>query len=289
MSENFITLQQRDALPQTKLYVEYHRAETNSSKRSTIIFHTGGPGNNATVFENLVDPVMKFADVVLFDPRGCGRSEKANVEHCTLEHHIDDLEALRTTLNIENCILFGMSYGGMVASGYGCKYHKNLAGLVICCSAATGEAVHQARENLKRMGTPEQIAYGEKLWHGTIETKEEMIEYSRLMDPLTRVRQQFEYTIRRDIPFNLKLLNYAVKHYMFTFNFEDDLHKITCPTLVLAGEKDWICDPIFSERIAERIPNSKLIIYPETGHMINIERFPETISALNEFVSTLEL
>ncbi|TXG79512.1 MAG: alpha/beta fold hydrolase [Thermomicrobiales bacterium] len=46
------------------------------------------------------------------------------------------------------------------------------------------------------------------------------------------------------------------------------LHKITCPTLVVGGRHDWICAPEFSEEIAALIPNADLRIFERSGHEV---------------------
>ena len=55
------------------------------------------------------------------------------------------------------------------------------------------------------------------------------------------------------------------------------VHEITVPTLIIAGELDKIFVPL-SEQLHERINGSRLLIYPNTGHMVNLEQ-PERLNA----------
>jgi pimeloyl-ACP methyl ester carboxylesterase len=56
------------------------------------------------------------------------------------------------------------------------------------------------------------------------------------------------------------------------------LPRISCPTLVLCGREDALTPPAVSEEIAELIPDARLEIVGQCGHMTTMER-PETVSA----------
>ena len=53
----------------------------------------------------------KFYRIILFDQRGCGRSQPhASVENNTTWHLIDDIENIRKKLNLNKILIFGGSY-----------------------------------------------------------------------------------------------------------------------------------------------------------------------------------
>ena len=64
----------------------------------------------------------------------------------------------------------------------------------------------------------------------------------------------------------------------------DELDKIKCPTLVIGGDCDKVTVPGTSEEIAEKIINSKLIIYPEYGHSV-FEEAKDFNERVKEFLS----
>ncbi|MBM4242081.1 MAG: alpha/beta hydrolase [Euryarchaeota archaeon] len=68
------------------------------------------------------------------------------------------------------------------------------------------------------------------------------------------------------------------------FNVEEDLHKITAPTLLIGGERDFFFPEKLLKHTADLIPNSRLIVYPGRKH-IEVEtdsRFaPDVVSFLN--------
>jgi len=67
-------------------------------------------------------------------------------------------------------------------------------------------------------------------------------------------------------------------------DFSEQLPNIKCPTLILIGEEDVATPLKHSNKMNNRIPNSKLIKIPEAGHSSPIEN-PEFVSkAIEDFV-----
>ena len=54
-------------------------------------------------------------------------------------------------------------------------------------------------------------------------------------------------------------------------------------TVVVGGEADLLTPPSSSQEIHALVPNSELIMLPDTGHMLPLERYVE----LNEIISTV--
>jgi pimeloyl-ACP methyl ester carboxylesterase len=49
------------------------------------------------------------------------------------------------------------------------------------------------------------------------------------------------------------------------------LGTIKVPTLVLHGERDLLIEPASARKFAAAIPGAKLILYPQVGHLPQIE------------------
>ncbi len=63
-----------------------------------------------------------------------------------------------------------------------------------------------------------------------------------------------------------------------------DLPKITCPTTVIVGDGDALTPPKVAEEIAGLIPNSRLVVVPDCGHLSTIERPQAVTKALVEWI-----
>ena len=64
-----------------------------------------------------------------------------------------------------------------------------------------------------------------------------------------------------------------------------DLRKITIPSLIIHGEEDNLVNIRFIDHFIEQMPNSKLISYPKTGHMIPMEVPLELSEDIREFIN----
>jgi pimeloyl-ACP methyl ester carboxylesterase len=56
-----------------------------------------------------------------------------------------------------------------------------------------------------------------------------------------------------------------------THNAYEELGKIQCPTLVIGGDRDKVVGISTSEEMAEAIPGSRLVVYPNLGHGAFVE------------------
>lgn len=56
------------------------------------------------------------------------------------------------------------------------------------------------------------------------------------------------------------------------------LPEITIPTLILVGELDDETPVSYAEAIDDLMPNSRVIIIPRAGHLLNLEA-PEAVNA----------
>jgi pimeloyl-ACP methyl ester carboxylesterase len=61
-------------------------------------------------------------------------------------------------------------------------------------------------------------------------------------------------------------------------DFADLLPQISCPTLLIAGDEDTLRPAAIHREMASLIPNSHLVVLPQCGHMVTMER-PELVAA----------
>lgn len=63
------------------------------------------------------------------------------------------------------------------------------------------------------------------------------------------------------------------------------LSSIKCPTLVIAGDSDRLRSLEESEELVEGIPDSRMVVIPQSGHMIPLEQPREIAKLLSEWLS----
>ena len=69
------------------------------------------------------------------------------------------------------------------------------------------------------------------------------------------------------------------------FDIMDRLAKIRVPTLVVCGADDRMTPLRYSEHLVSSIKRAELIIVPDAGHMVMIEKPKEVASAITSFIS----
>lgn len=96
-----------------------------------VVFLHGGPGSGCTPAQRrLFDP--RRHRVILFDQRGCGRSEPlGRLAANTTSHLVADLERLRQALHIPAWFVFGGSWGSTLALAYAQAHAGRVRGLVL--------------------------------------------------------------------------------------------------------------------------------------------------------------
>lgn len=107
----------------------------NPKGKPALAVH-GGPGSGCSPWwRRLFDPDRYM--IILFDQRGCGRSEPSagdfstDMSSNTTANLIEDMEALRNMLEIDSWLLVGGSWGSTLSLAYAEKHPENVSGLVL--------------------------------------------------------------------------------------------------------------------------------------------------------------
>jgi proline iminopeptidase len=105
-------------------------------ERPTLIVMHGGPGFDHSGLRGAFDTFADIAQVLYIDHRGNGRSVPSDPATWTLAQWGDDVRALCEALGIEKPIVFGQSFGGMVAQAYATRHPGHARALILSSTAA---------------------------------------------------------------------------------------------------------------------------------------------------------
>lgn len=279
----------RPSLPLTKLNVELVSQNKDSlgDARPVSFILPGGPGadHRAYLAYNCLKTVT---DLVFHDPRGCGSSDKGIASSYTMDNYIDDVEAIRQKLKLDKIIVIGKSYGSMCALGYAIRYPHAVEKLILAAGAPSYRFLETAKKNMIRCGTPDQIKISEKLWTGSFKNREELLSYFQLTNTLYSVKarkksRDFDLD-QKSLLFSHEVLNEGFKNTFWHFDYEDDLQRVACPTLILAGREDWINDVKYAEFMAIRIPHSELQIFEGASHAMEADVTDDYFKTIADFI-----
>lgn len=282
----------RSGVPSTQLNIKVISKNPNKlgDGRPVAFILPGGPGAELAAYQKY-ECLSAVADLVFHDPRGCGESDVGDPATYTMNNYIDDVEAIRQYLAIDQIIMIGKSYGAMCALAYVVRYPKVVSKLVLAAGAPSYHFFETAKQNIEKRGTAEQIAIYEKLSAGDIQNRTELLEYFRQTNPLYSVKarshpDEFDL-IKKSKRFSYEVLNEGFRHQYWRFDYENELQNITCPTLVLVGEEDWITDPRYSILMAEKIPDSKISIFKHASHAMEADVPEEYFQTIADFIGVI--
>ena len=255
--------------------------------KPVIVALHGGPGIDHSQFVPWLTPIADQAQLILVDHRGNGRSSRPPVETRTLANMADDLEALRKTLGLGRIVVFGMSFGGMLALTYAAAYPDSIAGLMPCATAASNEALDRALDGMHDLASPEQREALARLRNGTVQSPADL---ERVFGALARF---YEYDPAKTPAGGFKpiadidMLNWFFARDRRTYDVRPKLANITAPTLVLTGRHDKIAPPFASDEILKGIPQAKQEVFEESGHRLMREENAKFLRTVRTFIGNL--
>jgi pimeloyl-ACP methyl ester carboxylesterase len=91
-----------------------------------------GTSSSAIVWDSSVDALAALGRVIVYDRRGCTRSERPEpYERTTVSQHADDAASLLVALDASPAVVVGRSYGGEIALDVALRYPDLVRALVL--------------------------------------------------------------------------------------------------------------------------------------------------------------
>ncbi len=130
---------------------------TTFGKGKPLLIINGGPGMNSEGFKALAKELGKNNLAILYDQRGTGQSTIKSIssETMTMALMVEDIETIRKHLLIDNWVLLGHSFGGMLASYYVSKHPYKVKGLILSSSGGVDLALRSTLNLPSRLSQEE--------------------------------------------------------------------------------------------------------------------------------------
>jgi proline iminopeptidase len=108
----------------------YYEVSGNPAGKPVVVLHGGPGGGSVPFYRQYFDPA-KWR-IVLFDQRGCGKSlPHAELRENTTWDLVEDIEKLRSHLQIERWVVFGGSWGSTLSLAYSQTHPDRCVGLIL--------------------------------------------------------------------------------------------------------------------------------------------------------------
>lgn len=242
-----------------------------------LLLIMGYSGSGFMWGEEFLHPLSRHYQVIYFDNRGTGLTDKPDTEY-TIPMMADDAAGLLSYLGLPSAHVFGISMGGMIAQELVLRHPQQVKQLILGCTFCGGpQAIQPPPEVIEKLMIPPDMPREEA------------------------VRRQWPVVfspgfIKRRGAFLDRMTERALAHptplYVMTrqmvaiqnFNTHERLGQITAPTLVVTGDEDVLVPPANSNILAERIPGASLKIVKGAGHGFFWEAPQEVIALTREFL-----
>jgi len=289
-----------------------------SPQKEVILHLHGGPGSSATLFAYMVKPYLDFCNVVYYDQRGAGRTQKKNKskpEDLTIENLIADLKQIicyvKEKYQTNKIILLGQSWGTILGTLYVLKYPDD-----VLCYIGTGHCI-DTRLEMK-------ITY-DKL-KDAIETKGNKKDAKKLMEmqnlPTMEVdeknyvametkffflRTKYGLTLKMGKLFKIMLkspifklsdlilmikgpkTNMKLMKWMTDYSIYETT-EYSVPVYYLLGRDDWQVPSTLAAEYFEKInaPQKGLYWIENAGHATDADNPTDFYNAVKEIISKLK-
>jgi proline iminopeptidase len=281
------------ALPYGRIWCARLQPAAGVRRTPMILLH-GGPGAGADYLE----PLTALADereVVVYDQLGCGRSDcPDDASLWRVDRFVDELDEIRRRLDLGRPVLFGHSWGGVLALEYTLAHPLAVGGLILSGAMASFAAFNRGSERLVRtlssdarsaierirgVGNPQDAAYQAAIR----EFNERYVCRASPWPPelLASVANLARTPVTRAMvgPYQLH-----VTGPLLAWDRGGDLGRVGVPTLVLCGELDEIV-PECSRELAEGIRGAELVIMDGLSHATHNEAPDRVVGLLRRFLA----
>ena len=210
------------------------------------LVHITGIGNDVSDYQTIIPQFSKIYQVITFDNRGAGRTDKPNISY-SIDMMADDTSQLLKALNVGQAHILGISMGGRIAVALALQHPEQVRSLILVSTS---------------------VKYTQRSLFGRLLFFVMTLPIFRIMDKYPQPRYAF---IRQ---------SEASKDY----DCSDRLHEIHVPTLIIHGKKDKLVPYKSAEEIHIGIKNSKICLL-NGGHLMFFWSH-QCIEVIEEFLKT---
>ena len=251
-----------------------------------VLMH-GGPGLDHWS----LDAFRRCSDrytLIFYDHRTNGRSLDAPVESMTWDNLTADADALRQHLGYQKWAVLGHSFGGNVALEYVLRYPESVSHLVLLDTGVDGRwpQVNAAKVAAQRGYDADLVR---RWFNGNFEPDEWVSIFSQIggayfFAQLDVARMTQEMPEGEGPSFHPEPLIFAGRHLLNGWSVTERLSQINVPTLVMAGQQDFVYPPEAQHELANGVPGARLRLIDEAGHSPHDEQPDEVFAALAKFI-----
>jgi 3-oxoadipate enol-lactonase len=210
--------------------------------------------------------------LIRYDARGHGKSSAPPGEF-TIEQLGRDALAVLDAAGVQTATICGVSIGGLTSIWLGQNAHDRVSRLVLANTAArigTSDVWSERMQFVRESGIEIAAEQAIPRWFTDAFCEEHPDIVARFL------------AIARSCPLDSYIAACAA---LRDADLRRDLHRVTVPTLVVAGSKDESTTVADGAYLRDNIPEARMEVL-DASHLSNVERSAEFSALLDEFLST---
>lgn len=211
--------------------------------------------------------------LIMLDNRGTGRSDAPTVPY-GIADMARDVVGLMDELQIERAHVFGQSMGGMIAQEIAIVHPERVAKLVLCATTCGVRRVFPTLRMIRWL-MRKQAAFSPERTLEMLFTKAYLKANPDAPAALVERMERLPPS-----PVSMEFHKQANRSY----DSYERLHRITAPTLIIHGRKDWVFGPKHARILNDRIAGSRLFMFPHAGHGVFTQEFPAVLEQIRRFL-----
>lgn len=243
-------------------------------ENAPVVMLSNSLGTSLAVWDAQAAALRGKYRVLRYDTRGHGLTDvtQAGTTGYSMDQLADDAAALIKALGLKRVHLCGLSIGGMLGQRLAAKSPELFASLILCDTAPyMNPHVWDERIAVIRKDGLEVVA----------EATMERWFTKRFRDAQPAAVQGIRNMLVRTPAEGYIGCAYAIRN----MDLRPDDAKIICPTLIVVGEDDQATPVSASREMNAAIKGSKLVIIPQSAHIVTIEQPDALTRALGEFLA----
>lgn len=232
----------------------------------TILAMGGWIGSWEDWIETL-SPLSENWRVIAYDHRGSGITITPG-STITFDTLIDDVFRVMEAYKIERCVLAAMSMGAAVAIGAALRHPEAITALVLANSIDLRDSAEDKPDDFLAA-----------LRHAYPRALEGFIQACVVEPDSEHIRQWGRHILNRASQ------EAAIRLYELskTIHLQEDLPRVTQPTLLIHGDKDQIAPLESAEWLVHALPKAVLNVIHNAGHVPILTRPDEVAQAIEFF------
>jgi pimeloyl-ACP methyl ester carboxylesterase len=253
------------------------------AERPTLLVLHGGPGFDHSSMRPYFDRFADTHQVVYLDHRGNGRSG-GEPKDWSLAQWGDDIAGFCAALGIERPVVYGLSFGGMVAMSYAARHPEGPSKLVFSSTAGRMD-LGATYAMMERLGGDEARRIAEEFW--TNPSEDRASAYIETCMPLYTPGEARDGGDRKRAILRTEVMFHFIVGEQRTMDLLTGLAAVRCPTLVLAGAHDPITPVACAEAIHAALPAGvgELVVFDDAGHGVHRAQPERAEAVLRRFLA----